>query len=423
VTLLVLTLAAVLGSWRQANLLDTVEVESSRTDAYQEAAHLATTETAILQGTLREPEGEERIALSVVQSGTTSAIESLTAGDADQARRNALLAQRQAALQPVVARYLTFLDAGDVTTAQAILEDQIEPSTQLLIDSLGAEEQRQIRHSNAMLAGARHDSNLLLLGTLLTFVVGLSVLAVVGWANRARRRLAEQQAAHDALTGLPNRAAFHASTHHALATARTGNGGATVLMLDLDGFKEVNDNLGHHAGDLLLVEVGQRLQRSVRGQDTVARLGGDEFAILLTDTDPAAGENTATRIAEIFNSPFTVDGITLDIEVSIGIATAGPDDDPGTVLRHADIAMYTAKEHRLGHTRFNPGQEHNTANRLTMLGDLRRALDNDDEIELHYQPKISVQTGDVIGAEALALAAPCPWHDRAGRVHPGDRGH
>jgi diguanylate cyclase (GGDEF)-like protein len=402
VTLFVLTLAAVLGSWRQVTLLGVVAEESTRTDGYQEAVYLVAVETAVLQGTLREPDGEERHALAADQSRTAGAFASLTAGDARQASYNALLVERQAALRPDVTRYLTFLDAGDATTAQEILETRIEPASQLLTADLRAEELRQIQRSAARLAGAQQDSNALLLGTLLTFVLGLSVLAAVGWAHRARRMLTERRAAQDRLTGLPNRAAFHARTRHALAAAGAGDGGATVLMLDLDGFKEVNDNLGHDAGDLLLIEVGRRLRGSVRDQDTVARLGGDEFAVLLTDTDPAAGELAASRLGEIFNAPFLVDGINLDIEVSIGIATAGPDDDPGTVLRHADIAMYTAKEHRLGHTRFNPGQAHDTASRLTMLGDLRRALDNDNELELYYQPKISVRSGDVIGAEALA---------------------
>jgi diguanylate cyclase (GGDEF)-like protein len=386
-TLFVLTLAAVLGSWRQATILKRVADESARTDAYQEAAYLAAAEAAVLQGTLREPGGEERDGLETAESRATIAIAALTAPDAAQAARNVVMAQQQAALQPVIARYLAALDAGDTSTAQKILETQIEPGSEILIDGLRAEEQRQARRYSDTLAGAEHDSTILLLGTLLTFVLGLGVLTAVGWSNRSRRLLAERMAAHDALTGLPNRVAFQMRTDLALAAARAGTGGATVLMLDLDGFKEVNDNLGHHAGDVLLVEVGRRLRDCVRAQDTVARLGGDEFAVLLTDTDPAGGEIAATRIGEIFNAPFMVDGVTLDIEVSIGIATAGPDDDPAVVLRHADIAMYTAKEHRLGHTRFNPGQAHDTANRLTLLGDLRRALDNADEIGLHYQPK------------------------------------
>jgi diguanylate cyclase (GGDEF)-like protein len=415
-TLLVLTLAAVLGSWRQAAIVRDVAAESARTDDYQEAAYLAGTEATAVQAILREPAGEERESIGAVENKATAAIAELTARDAAQAARNAAMAQRQAALRAPVARYVALLDAGDVPGAQDLLEDQIEPASDMLIHDLRGEEQRQVRHYTATLAGAQHDSTFLLLGTLLTFVLGLGVLAVVGWSNRGHRRLVERMAAHDALTGLPNRTAFHARTDAAVAAVRTGAAGATVLMLDLDGFKEVNDNLGHHAGDLLLVEVGRRLRGAIRGHDTVARLGGDEFAILLTDTDPAAGETAATRIGEVFNVPFVVDGITLDIEVSIGIASGTADDDPATLLRHADIAMYTAKEHRLGHTRFNPGQAHETANRLTLLGDLRRALDTDDEMELHFQPKICVRTGDLIGAEALAR-----WqHPARGQVSPAD---
>ncbi|HEU4349499.1 MAG TPA: bifunctional diguanylate cyclase/phosphodiesterase, partial [Actinoplanes sp.] len=189
-----------------------------------------------------------------------------------------------------------------------------------------------------------------------------------------------------------------------------------VLMLDLDGFKEVNDNLGHHAGDLLLVEVSRRLAGAVRAQDTVARLGGDEFAVLIADATPAIGETAAARISELFNTPFVVDGVTLDIEVSIGIMTGEPGHDTADILRCADIAMYTAKEHRLGYIRFNSNQAHETASRLTLLGDLRRALDTDDEIYLQFQPKIEVQTGEVTGAEALAR-----WkHPTRGPVAPAD---
>jgi diguanylate cyclase (GGDEF)-like protein len=415
-TLLVLTLAAVLGSWRQASIMGTVGSESIRTDDYQEAAYLAASEATVLQATLREPAGEERESIPAVQNQVTAAIRALTARDAGQAARNAQMAQRHTALWPSVTRYLALLDAGDVTAAHEVLESVIEPASAELIAELRTDEQEQVRHYTATLKQAEHDSTYLLLGTLLTFVLGLGILALIAWSNRAHRRVVELMAAHDALTGLPNRVAFHAYTEAAVAAARSGAGGATVLMLDLDGFKEVNDNLGHHAGDLLLVEVGRRLKASVRAHDTVARLGGDEFAILLTDTDPAAGETAATRIGEVFNAPFIVDGITLDIEVSIGIATGDPDDDPATILRHADIAMYTAKEHRLGHTRFNPGQAHESANRLTLLGDLRRALDHDDEIELHYQPKVSVRTGELIGAEALAR-----WqHPVRGLVSPAD---
>jgi diguanylate cyclase (GGDEF)-like protein len=416
VTLLVLTLAAVLGSWRQEAILRAVTSESKRTDAYQESAYLATAEAVLIQAVLREPGGEERDEITAAGLRTLAAIRELAAHDAAQAERNAAIARDQETLQPIIQRYLALLDEGDVEAAQEILEDEIEPLAEDLLADLRAEEEQQLRRYMAALGRAQRDSGLLQVGTMLAFLLGLAVLAIVGWSNRSHRLLVEQMAAHDSLTGLPNRVAFQTRTDVAVAAAATGTSRPTVLMLDLDGFKEVNDNLGHHAGDLLLIEVGRRLRGVLRSEDTVARLGGDEFAVLLSDAGGRTGEAAAARIGEVFNEPFLIDGITLDIEVSIGIATGGPGDDTATLLRHADIAMYTAKEHRLGHTRFNPGQAHETANRLTLLGDLRRALDHEDEIQLHYQPKVSVRSGDVIGAEALAR-----WqHPARGLIGPND---
>jgi len=416
VTLLVLTLAAVLGSWRQAAIVRAVADDSRRTDAYQEAVYLAAAEAALLQGTLREPEGEEREEVTAAGRRTLAALRGLTTDDPAQARQNAAITGAQERLEPAVQQYLVRLDAGDVAGAQDLLEEEIEPLSEEVLAALRAAEVRQVGRYTASLARAQRDSGFLQLGTALAFLLGLAVLAIVGWSNRSHRLLVERMAAHDALTGLPNRVAFQTRTDVAVAAAGAADRGPTVLMLDLDGFKEVNDNLGHHAGDLLLVEVGRRLRGVLRADDTVARLGGDEFAVLLSDAGESSGEAAAARIAEVINAPFQIDGVTLDIEVSIGIATGGPGDDTATLLRHADIAMYTAKEHRLGHTRFNPGQAHETANRLTLLGDLRRALDHDGEIELHYQPKVSVRSGRVIGAEALAR-----WqHPVRGLVGPND---
>ncbi len=414
-TLAVLTVAAVLGSWRQAAIVQAVAAESTRTDGYQEAVYLATLEESLLQGALREPDGEERDDIVGAGRRTLTALRALTATDAGQADRNNALADRHESLQPAVTQYLARLDDGDEDGAHDILERDIEPVADEIRTRLLAEQSRQVQAYLDGLDRAEQDSALLRLGTLLIFLLGLVVLGAVGWSNRSHRRVVERMAAHDGLTGLPNRAAFHTAAERALAAAGDGDR-VTALMLDLDGFKEVNDNLGHHAGDLLLIEVGRRLRHSVRGGDLVARLGGDEFAVLLVDEDPAVGENAAARISETFNDPFVVDGITLDIEVSIGLVTAGPDDDVAALMRFADIAMYTAKEHRLGYTRFDPGQAHDSASRLTLLGDLRRALETDDEIRLHFQPKISVRTGAVIGAEALAR-----WeHPARGPVGPAE---
>jgi diguanylate cyclase (GGDEF)-like protein len=413
-TLIGLTLAAVPASWRQAAIVDEVTGESARTNAYQEAVYLATTEAVLLQASLREPDGEERRELPAVGSRTLAAVRGLSARDAAQAERNRRLAGLQEALQPVIGRYVALLDAGDEEAAHELLETRIEPVTDDILTGLRTEQQDQTRRYTVALDRAQRDSHLLRAGTLLAFLVGLAVCALVGWSQRAQRRMLERMAAQDALTGLPNRAAFQARLDAALAAAGAGAHRPTVLVLDLDGFREVNENLGHPAGDALLVEAGQRLRRSVRGGDTVARLGGDEFAVLLGGADDDPGERAAARIGEVFDAPFHLDGITLDIEVSIGIATAGPDDDTTTLMRGADTAMHLAKERRSGYTRFDAGRAQETSTRLSLLGDLRRALDA-GQITLHYQPKIALGSGEVIGAEALAR-----WqHPDRGAVPPG----
>jgi diguanylate cyclase (GGDEF)-like protein len=415
-TLFCLTVAAILGSWRQAVIVRTVAADSNRTDAFQQATYLATRQEVLFQASLREPDGEEGRAVTAAAGQTLVALRTLSATDASQAAEIGRLASVQQALQPTIARYLTLLRGGNEPAAHDILETELEPVSEGIRTGLLAEQEQQVRRYSANLQRAQRDSRLLVLGTVLVFVLGLALLAVIGWSNRSHRRVIERMAAHDALTGLPNRVAFQTRTDLALTAARTGGSSPTILMLDLDGFKEVNDNLGHHAGDLLLVEVARRLRESVRAHDTVARLGGDEFAILLIDTDAGMGEATAARISELFNESFVIDGITLDIEVSIGIVTGGTGHDTAALLRSADTAMYTAKEHRLGFTRFDPDQAQESANRLTLLGDLRRALDTDNEIQMHFQPKIAVGTGEVIGAEALAR-----WqHPTRGLVSPID---
>ncbi len=153
----------------------------------------------------------------------------------------------------------------------------------------------------------------------------------------------------------------------------------------------------------------------MRADDLVCRLGGDEFAVLLERSAPASGEQAAQRITQALNVPFLIDGTAIDLEVSIGIATAAPGEDAVRVLRHADAAMYTAKEHRVGYTRYIMGQENDTTGRFHLLGALRRALDH-NEIVLHYQPKIAIDTGETLGVEALAR-----WqHPDSGLLAPAE---
>ena len=237
------------------------------------------------------------------------------------------------------------------------------------------------------------------------------MLALFGWSSRTHRRLVEQMASTDTLTGLPNRSAFAASLQLALNAGRP-----TVLTVNLDGFRDVNDRLGHRIGDLLLVEVGRRLAASVREFDVVSRLGGDEFGVLLPDGDPQAGAAIAERLIESFNEPFVIGEVIIDLEVSIGGATAVPETDVTTLLQQADLAMHTAKQQRQGFHQYAADHAQDTAARLTLLGDLRRALDVDDQITLHYQPKIDVRTEAVVGVEALAR-----WqHPERGPISPGE---
>ena len=211
------------------------------------------------------------------------------------------------------------------------------------------------------------------------------------------------QATHDGLTGLPNRVLLRDRLERALAGAAGTGREVAVLVIDLDRFKEINDTLGHSYGDLLLRQVGPRLQSTLRDGDTLARLGGDEFAVLLPVVDgPQEAEAVAERLREALHRRFEVDGVALDVEASIGIAMS-PRHGTRTeeLLRNADIAMYAAKERKVGAVLFRPDEHVTAPARLTVLGDLRQALDNDDELFLHYQPKFTLDDERIEGLEAL----------------------
>jgi diguanylate cyclase (GGDEF)-like protein/PAS domain S-box-containing protein len=236
-----------------------------------------------------------------------------------------------------------------------------------------------------------------------------------------RKQLQEQlvhEAFHDALTQLPNRALFKDRLDRALRRRRPSGSSVTVLFLDLDGFKEVNDSLGHAAGDDLLIRVAERLRTAVRPEDTVARFGGDEFAVLLEAMgDTAAAEALATRIMASTNDPFLIDAHELRVRASIGIATAGPDAaDTDQLMRNADLAMYQAKAMRDGgFVTYDPTMHTGLVERLQLEADLRRAVEV-GEFVLHYQPTVEMDTGAAIGFEALVR-----WqHPTRGLVAPAE---
>ncbi len=230
----------------------------------------------------------------------------------------------------------------------------------------------------------------------------------------------QHQAFHDSITNLANRALFRDRVQHALERQSRDSQPISVLFMDLDDFKTINDSLGHAAGDHLLREVGERLRNCLRTADTAARLGGDEFAVLLEDGgDGVEAADVAQRILAALDGPFHLENKDVFVRASIGIATSHGDaperpEDAEELLRNADVAMYMAKESGKGRYQiFEPAMHDTALRRLELKADLQRAIDN-REFVLHYQPVIELRTGEITGVEALVR-----WnHPERGMVPP-----
>jgi diguanylate cyclase (GGDEF)-like protein/PAS domain S-box-containing protein len=230
----------------------------------------------------------------------------------------------------------------------------------------------------------------------------------------------QHQAFHDSVTNLANRALFRDRVQHALERQSRDAQPISVLFMDLDDFKTINDSLGHAAGDQLLREVGERLRNCLRTADTAARLGGDEFAVLLEDGgDGVEAADVAQRVLRGLDAAFRLESKEVFIRASIGIATARADASGGhetaeDLLRNADVAMYMAKEAGKGRYQiFEPAMHDVALRRLELKADLQRAIDN-REFVLHYQPVIELRTGEISGVEALVR-----WrHPQRGMVPP-----
>ena len=251
-------------------------------------------------------------------------------------------------------------------------------------------------------------------------------------SKHATEELAQAQrlahyAVHDSLTELPNRIAFQSHMTPALARAERNSAAVAVLFVDLDNFKMVNDNLGHAAGDNLLREVAARLRNSTRASDVVARQSGDEFLILLADlpwgdasaekSALSAVETVATNVRDALRAPFHLAGVELVVSASIGISLFPRDArEAESLLCHADIAMYGAKDagrddHMFYNARMSP-----PLGDLSAATRLRKALENDEGVVLHYQPVINLETTEIVGAEALVR-----WDDsERGLVYPAE---
>ena len=232
-------------------------------------------------------------------------------------------------------------------------------------------------------------------------LVFVPLYAVQRMAKLAGQR--DRAARVDPLTGLSNRAGLKLAFSDLTGPRRDPDRQTSLLLADLDEFKHVNDALGHEVGDLLLVAVAQRLARLPLDRGNLARLGGDEFAFISTVSGPDEASALAAAVVDALSEPISLDGLQVDVTASVGVAMHTDGDDFATLMRHADIAMYDAKQRGGGIAAYEPGEHQDSLERLALLTDFRRALEHRDggEITMHYQPQVCLVTGQVEGVEAL----------------------
>jgi diguanylate cyclase (GGDEF)-like protein len=264
-----------------------------------------------------------------------------------------------------------------------------------------------------------HFSRLDPLALSLAMLTMFAAFGRTGLAFRDVRALAEtrRQALTDDLTSMPNRRDFLRRLRDGIVASAAAETSMALLIVDLDHFKELNDTLGHDAGDHLLRQVGERLRAVLRSGDTAARLGGDEFGVLLSDAcNIERAEHVADKILRAIGEPFPIKGLSLRVTASIGIAIY-PDDasDDEQLMQHADIAMYEAKTAQSGHACYARERDNHSLERLTLAGELSHALEA-GEIEAHFQPKADASTRRIVGVEALVR-----WrHPTRGMISPAE---
>ncbi len=226
----------------------------------------------------------------------------------------------------------------------------------------------------------------------------------------------ERQALHDRLTGLPNRSLLLDRLEQALRTARRLTTPLALLVMDLDRFKEINDTFGDRAGDVLILEVAQRITADLRETDTVARLGGDEFAVILPGADEGGAGHVAQKIITALQQPFEIEGAAHELAISIGIAVSPQHgEDVETLMRRADMAMYVAKTTPGGSAVYAEQQDPEGSNQLALMAELRHTLET-DQLQVVYQPIVGFTEGEIIRVEALAR-----WrHPERGLIPPGE---
>ena len=295
-----------------------------------------------------------------------------------------------------VSAEVSALRSGDVSTATTVDDQRVDPT----FDRINRVLSRAIATTEVRRAGAERHA--ILAARLIVISAAIGMLIAIGLFARARRRGDQRgfEAEHDELTGLLNRRGFFACLGETIGSR---DDRVAVLLLDLDGFKEINDTLGHASGDALLRQIGSRLRGALRERDEIARLGGDEFAVLV---DAPRTKNSdvgelGRRVRDTLTAPFEVAGLSLQVRASVGVAVFP---EHGTtadeLLRLADIAMYQAKQNRTGLSVYHSSVDPRGGQALQLSSELERAL-SAGELVVHYQPKADVHTRAITGVEAL----------------------
>ena len=321
--------------------------------------------------------------------------------------------------QPLVIQAVEMAMKGKSVEARELLRLEVIPAQKIVALEINELLKVQQQETDTAVAEARaaYESTRLLMVLFggIAAAIGL-VIAIVVIRNAAKQaRSLQHQAMFDNLTNLPNRALFADRLQQAVLVGKREREPFALIAMDLDRFKEINDTLGHHIGDEVLVQVANRTRACLRESDTVARMGGDEFTLLLpTVTNVEGAEAVAKKILAAFKEPLSIAGKNLDIGASLGIAMFPQHgEEADKLLREADAAMYNAKRSHGGFKVYSAELDENTDQRLTLQADLRRAIGG-PELVLHYQPKIDFHTDRVSGVEALVR-----WeHPKLGLLAP-----
>jgi diguanylate cyclase (GGDEF)-like protein len=422
IILLALTALSVLGAASTRRSADTATRSAALSAAYNRAYAAVAAEESLERKYRLEPGADvrrrHRAAGDALQSALVDVFEH---GNDNDRRLVASLRSLHRGYEVAIDRMFAAVDARNAATVLRIDNDEVDPAFDRISELVQAATDEHARAATDALRRLHRVEGIVFGTTIAGFAVGLALLAAfavvaIGYQRQLLREAAQSRhrALHDPLTGLPNRALLNERLTQALANL--GADSLAVLILDLDRFKEVNDTLGHQYGDELLRQVAQRACETFRKTDTVARLAGDEFAVLLPATNGSDALALAERLIADIHRSFAIGNVTVDVEASVGLAVATETDTAETLLRCADIAMYAAKDTKTGAVLYREEMHTEDSSRLLILGDLRRALEVTDQLQLHYQPKVSLGSGNLCGVEALIR-----WqHPTRGMISPAE---